>query len=322
MKDRSRIAVIGAGAIGSRHIQAMARVAAPIDLDIVDPLPQARQRAGALVAGEGGLSSGTIREFSRIDELDTAPDLAIVATASRERPQAVQAVVARGAGCLILEKVLFTRLADYDAIDRLLAGAGVRAWVNCPLRAYPRAARLAELIGRAPFSYRVEGQGWGLACNLVHHLDEFAGLAGRGDISLDTAELDGAIAAAKRDGYIEFNGRISAQAGEQNSFVAICNAGPATGRHVQIETGDKSVTVSREQELIIVNGGGARAEPYPMPSQSQMTNRHVEAILAGQHPGLPEYVSASQLHRSMLAAFLGHLRRSMGDDSIDECPIT
>ncbi len=320
MKERSRVAVIGAGAIGARHIQALALVAAPLDLDIIDPLPQARQRATALLAEAGGLAAGTVREFSRVDDLDATPDLAIVATASRERPQAVRAVLARGARALILEKVLFTRLADYDEIDALLAG--VTAWVNCPRRAYPRAARLAELVDGTPFSYRVEGQGWGLACNLVHHLDEFASLAGGDDIVLDGAGLDDAIEPAKRDGYVEFFGKVAGTSERGHRLVARCTAGPATGRTVEIETGDRRLTISPQHELVIAEGACRETEPYPMPPQSRMTGDHVTAILAGRDPGLPDYATASRLHRVMLGAFLDHLRRVRLDDTIDECPVT
>ncbi len=322
MKQRSRIAVIGAGAIGARHMQAMASVSAPVDLDVVDPISQARHRAIATLNDAGGLTSGTVREFGRIEDLDAAPDLVIVATASRERPQAVTAVVGLGARSLILEKVLFTRLADYDAIDELFACTGVQAWVNCPRRAYPRAARLTELIDGAPFSYRVEGQGWGLACNFVHHLDEFANLAGCDDISLDTAGLDDAIASTKRDGYIEFFGSLSGASRRGHRLVARCTAGPNSGRTVSIEFGEKCLTISPQRELVIANGTARWSEPYPMPPQSQMTGDTVTAFLAGRRPALPEYANASRLHRVMLGAFIGHLRRVRHDDAIDECPVT
>lgn len=322
MTGRSRIAVIGAGAIGGRHVQAMAGVTRPVDLDIVDPLPEARQRAIALLAESGGLSNGTVRELSGIDELDTAPDLAIVATASRERPQVVQEIVGRGARALILEKVLFTRLADYDAVDHLFAREGVKAWVNCPLRSYPQASRLAALVGSTPFSYRVEGEGWGLACNLVHHLDEFAGLSACADISLDTSALDCAIAPAKRGDYIEFFGTISGTDRAGNRFSAHCGSGPARGRTVSIESGDKQLTILPRHELVIANGVGSRTEPYPMPPQSKMTAIYAEAILAGGSPGLPDYAASSHLHRTMLEAFIGHLRRVRKDNGIDECPVT
>ncbi len=323
IRDRSRVAVIGTGGIGARHVQSMAGISAPIDLDIVDPIPQARQRAISFLREAGGLQCGSVREFSHIEDLDSPPDLAIVATTSRERPRAVKAIVGRGVRSLILEKVLFTRLSDYDEFDGLFANGNTHVWVNCPFRAFPRARRLAELIDGAPFSYRVEGQGWGLACNLIHHLDEFASLNGSADIFLSIEHLHRSIGSAKRDGYIELLGQISGKGGACNDFTAVCSSGPATGRVVQLKIGDKLVTVSREQKKILIdNGAGTRAEPYPMPTQSELTSTYLAAILAGQSPALPVYAEASQIHRVMVDAFIKHLRIVKQDPTLDECPVT
>ena len=322
IRNRYRVAVVGVGVIGARHVQAMAGVTVPIDLDIVDPVPEARVRANTFLDAMGGLVDGQVREFSRIEDLAAAPDLAIVATASRERASAVTALVAAGAQKLILEKVLFTRLSDYDSIDALLATTDVRAWVNCPRRSYPRARRLLDLIDGARFDYRVEGRGWGLACNLVHHLDEFANLCGQAEVTLDTSALDESVVSAKRVGYIEFFGKISGETAMLNRFDAICSEGPASGRTVSIQTEDVCLTISPEQKLMILRDGRTSIEPYPMPPQSQMTANHVLAILTGQKLGLPPYAAASRLHRKMIGAFIEHLRRVGQNDSIDECPVT
>jgi len=322
MTARRRVALVGAGVIGGRHAQAMARVNAPIDLDIVEPQPQARRRAQALLADAGGLRDGSVRVFDTLDDVDATADLAIVATNSRERPAAIRTLVASGARALILEKVLFTRLSDYDAIDRLLADAAVPAWVNCVQNAYPRSARIKELIGSAPFHYCVEGTGWGLGCNLIHYLDEFASLSGQREIRLSSAALDLVVAPAKRPGYVEFFGRISGETPSQTKFTAICLNGSDWSRTITIDLGDRRLTVSHDQTLTIKNGSGVQTEPYPITLQSEMTDSYVDAILEGRAPRLPDYASASRLHRTMLTALLEHLRRVRGDETIDECPVT
>jgi hypothetical protein len=92
---------------------------------------------------------------------------------------------------------------------------------------------------------------------------------------------------------------------------------------VTIETEDLALSVSLDRQTVtITNGSGRREEAYPVPLQSEVTAAHVAAILSGAEPELPDYATAAKLHRVMLAAFLDHLRRSTGDASIDECPIT
>jgi len=319
---RHRVAVVGAGAIGARHVQAMARVRGPVDLDIVDPSAEARQRARRLLSEDGDLANGTVREFLRIEDADAAPDLAIIATTSRDRPAAIRDSVAKGVPALILEKVLFTRLSEYDEAEALFARAGVDAWVNCPRRSYPRAQRLADLIGDAGFSYRVEGQGWGLACNLVHHLDEFDYLSGGAATSLDTNELDPVVANAKRPGFVEFFGHVTGAASVQRRFDAICTEGEPGPRTVSIDCGDMHLAISPDQTLKVAQGARTSTEDYPMPPQSQLTAAYVDAVAAGKRPALPDYATAARLHRPMIAGFLAHMRRVCGDASIEECPVT
>jgi len=322
MTTRHRVAVVGAGAIGARHAQAMARASGCVDLDIIDPSSEARQRARVRLLEDGGLADGTVREFSSIEDADVAPDLAIIATTSRDRLPAIREVVAKGTRALILEKVLFTRLEEYDEAAELFSRAGIEAWVNCPRRRYPGAGRLAELIGEADFSYRVEGQGWGLACNLVHHLDELDYLAGGVEPSLDTKQLEPVVAKSKRSGFVEFFGHVVGMAHPRTKFDAVCTQGPAGPRTVSIETQDMRLSISDEQTLTVSQGGHSSIEAYPMPPQSHLTAAYVDAILARKSPGLPDYASAAKLHRPMIAAFLAHMRRVLRDDSIQECPVT
>lgn len=244
MSTRKKVMIVGAGTIGARHAQAMARVKAPIDLDIVDPLPQARQHALSLLAAAGGLHGGSMREYERLDDLEDAPDLAIIATNSRERPAATRAIVALGTRLLILEKVLFTRLSDYDAIDRLFADSGISAWVNCVNGAYPRYERVKELIGNSPFHYCVEGTAWGLCCNLIHYLDEFCTLSGQKHLQLNSAGLEPVVVQSKRSGYVEFFGRISGDTAARTKFTAICHQGADWSRTITIDLGDRCLTIS------------------------------------------------------------------------------
>jgi len=319
----ARIAIIGAGNLGARHLQSLARLDADVVVDVVDPSQVARTRSIDLLREVGGLRRGSLNVVDDVRQIAKAPDLAIVATNSVERPQIVSALVQAGTPTMILEKVLFTNLQAYDDVETMLAEAGTKAWVNCGSRFSPRAVDLVGMLGVKPLDYKVEGAGWGLGCNVIHHLDEFALLTGCNDVALSADGLDDGIIPSKRAGYIEFTGTLKGLSADGSRFSASCEPGVFSGREVTINANGVSVKISQmRQTLTISDSKGTRTEPYPIPLQSEVTAQHVMDILAGRQPALPDYATAARLHRAMLTAFLAHLRRSAGNPAIDECPIT
>jgi predicted dehydrogenase len=321
-----RVAIVGVGAFGARHLQALARIERPLRVDIVDPSEIAIGRAMGLLADAGGLKQGSVAVHANASTLDAAPDVTIVATTSRHRRAAIGALVARGARRLILEKVLFPRLDDYDAVATMLSESKADAWVNCARRAYPRARDLVALFGGRSLTYRVAGSGWGLASNLIHHLDEFAMLCGSADIAVTAADLRHAEAQSKRPGYLELFGHVRASAPDGSTFHAACMEGRAAmagDRVVNIDADELRVTLRQaEQTMTIRQNGNARVEPWPVPLQSELTAAYVTAILEGGVPNLPDCATSAKLHRPMLAAFMEHQRRAAGVPSLEECLIT
>jgi len=318
----ARVAIVGTGSIGVRHLQGLARCERVTKLDIVDKSKLARERAADSLAEIAGRKWEEVTFHADISTL-SAPNIAIVATNARERAGAVSALVDIGARLFVLEKVLFTKLSDYDVIGRLFAERRISAWVNCGRRAYPRAGVIKDALNGRPFQYQVAGQGWGLACNAIHHIDEVAMLSGQTDIKLTTDELAPGSIPAKREGYVEFIGKISGSLQGGSSFDAACTAGQASDRTVTITCDGMQLSVSQfRQTLTIENGSSVRTEPFPIPLQSEATTAHMNNLLDGGAPALPDYATSAKLHRTMLSAFLDHLRRSSGDPTINECPIT
>jgi|KBSMisStandDraft_5_1062788.scaffolds.fasta_scaffold271603_2 predicted dehydrogenase len=321
----ARIAIVGAGSFGARHLQALARIDRPLHVDVVDPDAAARQRAGALLSEVGGLKAGAVTWHSDVSAMPV-PDVAIVATHARQRAGTVADLVRMGARQLLLEKVLFNRMADYDLTDRLFGEHAVRVWVNCARRAYPRMGNLVDLFGGRPVNYSVSGAGWGLATNVIHHLDEFALLCGSSDLVVSAKSLLPGAYPAKRPGHVEFFGTLRATAANGSQFVATCTGGSEAipgDRVVTIEADGRSATIRQAaQTMTVREGSPERTEPYPISLQSEATAAHINSILDGGAPELPDYATAAKLHRAMLTAFIGHLRRSGGDPALEECAIT
>lgn len=318
----TRITIVGAGSLGSRHLQALARLDVPLVADVVDPADAPLTLALQRLQEAGGLKAGTAYARRAVSEIDTAPDIAIVATNARERRSAVEALLAAGTRTFIMEKVLFTRLADFDEIERALVDTGASAWVNLPRRSYLRAKALRDRVNGL-IAYRVAGTGWGLACNVIHHIDDLEYLTGSPLASLDTSGLLPGFVASKRAGYIELLGTLRGTTERGDTFVAECSIGEAGDRIVSITSGGASYAISQlKQEMVVDVGQTVTIEPYPVSLQSQATADHITALIEGRAPALPTYQQSARAHRIMIAAFLDHLRRTADLTDPDECPIT
>lgn len=323
MAEPLNVAVIGAGALGSRHLQALALLDRPLNVSVADPSPRSLELAATRLQEVGGLKRGTVELVPAASAASWQPSIGIVATNSRERLGALRELLDRNCRKIILEKVLFTSLRDYEEAEELLAATKAECWVNCSRRAYPGLSALEKMLGNRPISYRVAGAGWGLGCNVIHHLDEFAILAGQPIATIETTGLAPGWIAAKRSGYVEFLGTLTASTASGDRFEATCAPGTPGDRIVRLEGLDVTLLISQQhQTLTVCRGEEISQQPYPMPLQSVSTAAHITAMASGVAPALPSWRESFHTHRLMIAAFLRHLRRTSEFAGTEECPIT
>lgn len=127
------VAIIGAGNLGSRHLQALALTDIPLAVQVVDPseksLDVAKERWQEMPINP---LVERVTFHKELDELNGNFDVVIVATSSKPRRAVVEKLLAKNkVRYMILEKVLFPRLSDYEDVGRLLERHNVKAWVNC-----------------------------------------------------------------------------------------------------------------------------------------------------------------------------------------------
>ena len=316
----TRIVLAGAGELGQRHLQALCRLPGPIHVDVVDPSEEALRRAEQIISETPAVQ---ITQHQRPGSLDAPADIAIVATNSRERRETLEALIGKGVRRFLLEKVLFPKLADYEDVSALLLQSKSVAWVNCARRTYPHADMLRDIFAGKPFCYRVEGGEWGLACNLVHHLDEVAFLSGRDDFEFNADELDKEVMPAKRADYFEVTGTMRAKLPGGVKVSAVAKRGEPIERTVKIESENAAALIDQSAEtLTLTLNGETKTLPYPIPFQSVITAEHVSRILEGKAPDLPDFTTASNIHKAMISTLLDHFRMAWSRPELDECPIT
>ena len=188
-----RIAIIGAGQLGSRHLQGLAKIKQDIHITVIDPNLSALEiaRPRFVEMPENPLIQ-SVEYLESVEKLKRPVALAIIATNADVRRNVIEELVSNSrVKYLILEKVVFQSVAHFEAVIPLLKEKGIQAWVNCSRRMFPFFRELKKRTVNAPqISLTVEGSHWGLGCNTIHMLDLLAFLTEQTKFEFDTSSLD------------------------------------------------------------------------------------------------------------------------------------
>ncbi|TFH39799.1 MAG: hypothetical protein E4G95_00105 [Bacteroidia bacterium] len=322
------ILLVGAGQLGSRHLQGLKRSGMPLRIDVVDPgqesLLLAEKRFSEVAEPGAGYIVNFNRTFDTVEPL--AFEVAIIATNSDIRDRVVDQVLKRfTVKYLVLEKVAYQSEVVYREQMQKIKEHGVKAWINCPRRIYPFYMALRDqLADEAHINVIVEGGNWGLGCNSIHFIDLFAYLSGGEDVRLSFSSLDEKIGESKRKGFIEFSG-ILGFTGSRGKLVLIDNLGTHMPAQITITGKNKRITVNeffREVERRVLDTGGAETErDVQFPFQSDLTGNVVKDLIGKGECGLTTIEESFLYHSIILNIFSEHLTKVRGYRS-ESCPIT
>jgi len=322
------IAVIGAGQLGSRHLQALARLDRPAIVHVVDPFPASLQRAKERF--DEVAATGTQVELTLADAMASLPpelDAVIVATNADHRAEVLCRLLDRSrVRFLVLEKVLFQRDDEYTEFTGRFLAANIAAWVNCPRRMMPGYQSLRkQFAGITPLSYRMSGGGWSLGCNGIHFLDHAAFLVGRDDLRLTAVDLLPGVLTSKRPGFVEFLGRLRGEFGDGSTVELNCPGEAVEPISIEISSDLQQIHIREDRSEIQVRTKGddviVRTDPLPAVYQSQLSQLVVQELLDRGTCPLTPYAESCRLHRPFLAALLDHYRRNVDPGAVT-CPIT
>lgn len=295
------IAIIGAGQLGSRHLQGAHKSRNELDIRVVDSNPESLRVAEERYGQVEPTARHTARFVSSVDELPRAIDTAIIATGSMPRLAVMKSLLqGHTVGTLILEKFLFPEAAQYDEASRLIAEGNVKAYVNCPRRMYPSYDLVRSLLTPGkPLAMKVEGSEWGLCCNAIHYIDIFMSLSGAGDFTVDTAGLVPEILQSKRAGYIELNGTLRVSTPQGDSLTLVC---ATDGRPMKVTINDMTLD---EVHGKLTRGDESRDVATPF--QSQLTDRLIDEPIV-----LTDYETSKKYHLVFLDAMLAYVNGITG----------
>lgn len=319
--------IIGAGQLGSRHLQALLKLKWEQQIYVLDSsvasLELARVRANEIA------NVHTTYFITDWGELPGEFDLVIVATGANVRSQIVKQLLANyGIKNLILEKVLFQDLASYEEIGLLLSEAGTPTWVNHPRRMFSHYQDIKKIIAETNETavFSLAGSNWGLACNALHFIDLFAFLSNSAVNNLDFDWIDKVIHESKRLGNIEFTGTVKGIFENKSIFSITAFDGEIGDITLCISTNSNHwiIQEGRAQNIIHLskeNGFEAQLSTFVAEYQSTLTTKIAESIFENGTCELPTYEEACLSHIPFIKASLREYTEITGIES-NLCPIT
>jgi hypothetical protein len=322
------IIILGAGQLGSRHLQSLKSVQIPLEIRVIDPsinsLNIAQERYDSISSDN---CSHIVKYLTDINDLDLSDiDIVIVATNSNVRRKVIENILNKATvNYFILEKLLFQRKEDYFCIQSLLKEKESIAFVNCSMRAMPFYYKIKQSLKNDKIIYSVSGSKYYLITNLIHYLDHIAYLSNCSEFVADTKLLEKRTINSSRDGYREIDGIFVADF--MNGSKGLFTCYPNGNAPIIVQFYNENLhCISRESEgkvwLAKADNNWKWEEiEFSIPFQSQVTNKLVEQLLEKGTCPLVGYEESMKMHLILLESLFEHLNTKT-EERYDYYPFT
>jgi len=316
-----QVAIIGAGQLGSRHLQGLKIASSPLSITVMDSNDESLNVAKERYDAVSPIGVKNVNYVNSIDKIPSELDLVIIATGSKPRAAIVQSLLNHATvKYLVLEKVLFPSLADYFNVGRLLEDKGIRCWVNCPRRMYGSYKQIKETVDPTKPIYMTNAdEDWGLCCNAIHMIDIFLYLTEETSYTVETKFLNNKIEESKRGGYIEMTGKLEVKTEKGNILTLISEKNFDGEKNFMIENGEDMYVISEGEGKWSLNGN---IYQYSMPYQSQLTGVLADELLITGGCSLTSFNKSVEYHKPFIEAMLAKYNSIKGTPDNKILPIT
>lgn len=321
------ILIVGAGQLGSRHLQAMALIEEPYAIYVVDPSNESLKISRARFEEVVGYNKHTISYHNELNALSLDYiDVAVIATTSNVRSAIIKEIInKKKVRYFILEKVLFQSEQEYYEIGKLFEISGSKAFVNCPRRMndFYQNIRSSD-FSKDPIQMEVIGNNWGLGCNGIHFVDLFNFLSN--DIIIKWQNnLDNCLINSKRDDFKEFTGNISGIGLKGNRLSLTCYNSGNSNLSIRLSSPNTRYIINETAGKVWKEELKANWETeelsISMILQSNLTQEAVRQLFESGTCMLTPYSVSCSLHTPFILTLLSHFNKIQNSNVIS-CPIT
>lgn len=311
------ILLVGAGNLGSRHLQAIAQWPSPICVSVVEPSLKAREVAKQRWDDIASSKSHTL-SFVDIEQISTQVDFAVIATLAIGRLTVLKALFALQVPVILCEKVAFQSIEHYQMALHMAKQTNTQIYLNYIYRLSASIQKLRALLDGQSVNISVSAGNVELGCNLIHHLDlatYFNHEAKLQNLTISSLEIDS----------------VNRRHPSLKSFYGLAHAHYSNGATLEARllndpSKDCEITISTQQQSFVLNettgqlsGSGFINEPFIAPRVSDTTT-DIMAQIIDQNCVLPTLSQSFADNQMMLKCLNLGLGNSDADNVI--CPIT
>ena len=320
------LAFIGCGGIGRCHIEGVLNKKISNNLILIDRSKESLELTVLSIKKHKNFTNEIkITTYGDIKDCKEDIDYAVISTLSNIRHKLLNDLLKNQKNIkhIILEKVLFDRMDQYDDILKFTS-KNTKIWVNTARRHfnYYREAKLFFANDEIT-NINITGGGFGLGCNGIHFLDLVSFFSDTPKISSIHNALDECIFPSKRDSFIEFHGSLLGSSNHIN-FVINSIANIKSSTTISIISKGKTVYIDEGQGkmILIDNLQETRAVIYfILPLLSESSSEIALNLFKEGKFILPELQESAQIHKPLINLFHNHAQKYMELEE-GHCPIT
>lgn len=328
--DRS-VAIIGAGQLGSRHLQGILKSKRKFKVFVVDP--DKNSILLCISRAKEIEHSHQITYLNKLSDLPIFLNLVIVATNSNVRLNVLKDLLSHSnVKVLVLEKVLFQSVPEYVEAKYLLSSKSSICYVNHPRRmqkGYKNLKKILKPFNHEIFEIKVYGSNWGIGCNGLHFLDLISYILTDKNIKYSSKNLAKDLIESKRKGFYEFRGSLHVKTVKGNK---ICITDDFSDSDI---TTPLSICIMSKSVRIFIQEGinsniiitfanlNFKLKKYKLELlfQSELSKKIVDSVLDDKNLELTKFSDAMENHIGFIKVLNNHIENITGIKT-SLCPIT
>lgn len=301
-KNLIRILLVGAGNLGSRYLEGLLKLDAPLEIDIIEPSKKATENCKRLLKNLN-LKNKKLNFKNSFSTNKNSYEIALVATTADVREEVISTINNYySINFCILEKILTQSINSLEKIKKSVDNFE-KTWVNNCMRVMQWHLKMKEIIflnNKNSVQAVINGQGWGMACNAIHYIDLIGWWTNSKLIKIDTSQIK-CWQPSKRLGFYECFGKIRVFFEKENYLELNCDFGKSD-LIMQINTPKSSWELNETEG--IASDTNSQKIFGELEYQSNITCPVVENILQNGDCGLTSFNESYFEHKHLLVGLL------------------